>query len=311
MTPSALAQGPVAIAVATPDVYANCVALMVHFSEFGNRRSVDLDTEVIGDGETDKDYLSLSKSLIDKAALRPIKRLINETREALLTKAAVPSFAADGMYLLSVAGVERAEMILTDAQRQLGYLVDAILVDYPALIDQARLRLGPLFHLEDYPTVANLRARFGMSWRYLSLGAPAQLQVVGGAFLAAERAKVAAASHDAAIEIRNLYRASLLDLTAHMVDRLEPTEANGKKRRFHESALDNLTAFLDADPIRNVTGDADIRALTERMRAILAGVDVDAIRTNEALRAAVQANLADVKVELDALVREGRAIVVE
>jgi len=308
MTPSATSHAPVNVATASPDVYANCIALMIQFSEFGNRRAVNLDDEVIGEGEVDKDLLSLTKALIDRAALRGIKRIISNTRERLLTEAAVPSFASDGMYLLSVAGVERAETILTDASREMGRLVDAMLLDYPALVAQAKIRLGPMFREGDYPTVGALRAKFGVSWRYLSLGAPSQLQAVSGTFLAEQRRKIQAASTEAAAEIRNLYRASLLELTGHLVERLQPVEANGKKRRFHESALEQVTTFLDADPIRNVTNDTEIRAMSEKIRRILGGLDVEQIRTDDDLRARVAVDMEAVKAELDALVRSGRAM---
>jgi hypothetical protein len=296
---------PLAIQAATPDVFSNCVALMVHFSTFGNRRTIELgDTEA---GGADKELLNLTKALLDPKALREANRVATRTKKRLLEQAAVPSFAADGMYLLSTAGVEVAQQILIEESAKLGGIVDTIVAKLPAMKADAAKRLGPRYNEDDYPTMSELKTQFGMSWRYLSLGAPAQLQAVSGAFMAEQRAKIEAESKRAAADIRNMYRASLLELTGHLADMLKPGP-DGKLRRFHDSALDKVNAFLDADPVRNITNDADIVAIGQQIRAILGGMDANIIKSDDAARAKLASDMDIVTSALGALVKSGRAM---
>lgn len=290
---------PVEVDAASADVFQNCVALMVSFSTFGNRRTIEISTEEAAGA--DPEMLNLTKALFDPKALRDVNRVATRTKRRLLDSCAVPSFAADGMYLLSTPGVTIAHKILTEEKAILSGVVDKIIAGLPNFIEDAKLRLGPRFNEKEYPTAAELKGHFGMRWRFLSLGAPAQLQAVSDEFLKAEQDKIAADSARAAGEIRTLYRATLLQLTGHLVDMLRPGP-DGKPRRFHESALTKISKFLSAMPVQNITNDADIVAIGEKAKKLLAGIDVALIKDDELLRAKVADDMAVVTAELKTLV---------
>ncbi|MER3425258.1 MAG: hypothetical protein C4293_20555, partial [Nitrospiraceae bacterium] len=46
--------------------------------------------------------------------------------------------------------------------------VDAFIAAYPSLVEQAKVRLGPLFDPEDYPPGETLSELFGVSIQYLT-----------------------------------------------------------------------------------------------------------------------------------------------
>jgi hypothetical protein len=312
-----VAVAPEQIAAATPDVFSNCVALMVHFATFGNRRTIAIDDDMkaaLGEQDTaaddaavDEDMFNLTKALFDRKVLREINRVSGRTKRRLLDTCAVPSFAADGMYLLSTAGVEIAQGILLDEKTHLTAAVEQLIATLDEHKADAQKRLGPRYVEAEYPSATELKAHFGMSWRYLSLGAPAQLQAVSDQFMAEQRAQIEADSKRAAAEIRNLYRASFAELTGHFAEMLKPGD-DGKPRRFHPSALEKINTFLTAMPVQNITNDAEIVALGNEAKRILAGVDVGIIKSDDALRAKVQADMAIVTASVQALVKSGRAI---
>ena len=74
-----------------------CWLLIVDRHHFGNRAHVDMTDLVIGDGEADKDRLSLSKKLLDCAEVKAIVALFRDCAEWLFTNG-LPSFIRPGMY---------------------------------------------------------------------------------------------------------------------------------------------------------------------------------------------------------------------
>jgi hypothetical protein len=60
--------------------------------------------------------------------------------------------------------------------------------------------------------------------------------------------------------------------------------------------------FLGTFDFRNVTDDAELKALVEKARETLAGVSADDLRTTAGVRAKVQLGMADLAAELDTMI---------
>ena len=106
---------------------------------------------------------------------------------------------------------------------------------------------------------------------------------------------------EAGHEIQQVLRAAMAELVKHMRDRLKDGP-DGKPLRFKESTVSNLVEFLGTFDFRNVTDDAELKVLVDRARAIVAGVDAEALRTTADLRARVQQEMADLAAELDTMI---------
>src|SRR4029077_12849498 len=95
------------------------------------------------------------------------------------------------------------------------------------------------------------------------------------------------------------------------IDRLKPGE-NGKKKIFRSKSKDGkeigFTAkfndFLSCFQGRNITEDAELQQLVEKARALLAGVDGDALRESETQRDSVRTGFEEIQKTLDVLVTE-------
>jgi Protein of unknown function (DUF3150) len=315
----AAAQAALAQPAALPNIYAKTVAISVDRSKFGNRRkvslanvNVELDVpsaaERVDNERADKSMLALSKKLLQSPELKAITTLDNEV-QAFMDNRSVPAFFKPGIYLVPLKAVEEVEAGLVAFRDKRIVLRDAFLAVYPATVEAMKDVLGELYNPVDYPSVEDMRSMFGFSWRYLNLGAPGQLQSINAKLYAEQRQKIEASVQDAAQEIRAMLRATMQQLVAHMIDRLTPGP-DGKRKRFHDSLVDNFNAFVDHFDLRNVTDDAALQQLVAQARRIVTvGLDADALRHSDAVRDHVVAGLAEVKATLDTLViAKGRVI---
>lgn len=249
---------------------------------------------------TDKSLLHLTKDILDSEELRAIQRLDGLVRD-YLSRLGLPSPLKNGCYLIPIDLIETVEAKLGDLFAQRDTLVQTFLTAYPEKCAQAASRLGPLFDPRDYPSIETLQEGFEVSTQYLTFGVPGTLQSISKSLL--EREEEKAKQRIAAIEdeIVQVLRLSLKELVDHMVDRLQPG-ADGKPKVFRNTLMTNMQEFLETFKARNLTNDQDLEALVDQAKGILAGVDATTLRTNDATRSHVQAQLTQIKHSLDGLV---------
>jgi len=106
---------------------------------------------------------------------------------------------------------------------------------------------------------------------------------------------------EAGREIQQVLRTAMAELVKHMRDRLKDGP-EGKPLRFKETTVSNLVDFLGTFDFRNVTDDAELKALVGKAREMLAGVSADDLRTTAGVRAKVQQGMADLAAELDTMI---------
>jgi hypothetical protein len=295
-----------------PDIYANTIALALDRSTYGNRRKVSLANVAV---DADKNMLTLTKRLLNSPELKAINAIMAEASQYLADKS-VPAFFKPGIHLVPFAAVGDVDAKLTELKAKLfGPLpngetcaVDAFIAAYPAQIAIMKDVLREMFNEGDYLTADQMRSQFAFTWRYLNLGAPSQLQSINAKIFNEQRALVAAQVQEAALEIRQMMRATMLELVEHMRERLTP-DADGKPKMFRESMIERFNAFIDNFNVRNVTDDAALKAVVEQARALVNGVDADVLRNDKLRRDAINSGLDAVKATLDTMVvKQGRFI---
>jgi len=183
---------------------------------------------------------------------------------------------------------------------------------YPELVEGARARLRTLFDVRDYPPVETVRAAFGFSWRYITFRVPETLVAIDRAMFEREREKAAQHWAEAAAAIQALLRANMVELVAHMVERLTPN-ADEKQKVFKGSTVSNLSEFLRDFDARNIVDDQELAAVVARARELLDGVDPSTLRDSGEVRAAVHSGFARIQRQLDVMVtnRPARRIILE
>jgi hypothetical protein len=303
-----------------PNVLTRSVAVNISRSLFGVTRKVrGTDVDIVpttvapqdddGDGTAEakpnQRLLSVHKRLLNCAELRAVAALDRDLQEWMQAKC-LPSFFRPGIYLVPHALVATVEAALEAHVAKRAALVDAFVRHYPARVAEMRASLGALFNGADYPDAEGARAAFAFRWEWLDLAAPARLRRLDARIFAAAQARAAAQQQEVAQQIRDVLRASMLELVDHMRDRLTGTTTTGKPKVFRDTMVARLRAFLDDFPSRDLTDDDDLRALVGRARGMLAGVAPDDLRADGAVRDRVAADMEAIGAELAAMTT-GRA----
>jgi hypothetical protein len=274
------------------------VFLKTRFGAIGNARKVS-GAEVL---KTDADaaLLKVSKTLLDSAELDAIKKEDGKMR-AWLYNTCLPFDM--GIMLLPIGLIETAEAKMKAYKIERAALVEKFITAYPGLCAEAAQHLGSLFEASEYPTVDEIRKRYTFDWQYTTFSVPGQLKNISSALFEAEQQKAAATMQAATEEITSLMRETLLKLVSHLQARLSPGD-EGKPKILRESAVDNLTQFLNTFDLRNVTNDADLASQVAKARALIGGHDANALRNSDVLKTQVLAGLDSIMDSLSGMVEE-------
>ena len=145
-------------------------------------------------------------------------------------------------------------------------------------IDQARLDLGKLFRIEDYPSKESLQAKFGIRYRI----APVPDADHFMARLASDDTARAKRDIERQIEERlheavgDLYR-RLGEAVERVSERLQEGE-DGKPLLFRNSMIENIRDLVDVVPRLNIFGDDRLARLCEDVKDRIAHADPDTLR---------------------------------
>ena len=173
--------------------------------------------------------------------------------------------------------------------------------DYEDNIDQARLDLGKLFRIEDYPSKEALQGKFGIRYRITPVP-DADHFMAKLASDDTDRVKrdiehqVEERLHDA---VGDLYR-RLGEAVERVSERLQE-DGEGKPLVFRDSMIENIRGLVDVVPRLNIFGDDRLARLCEQVKEKIAGVEPDALRPSRSFDPAARAR---VKRDADALTEQ-------
>lgn len=277
------------------DLAQRTVCVKVRLSRLGNSRKVSNSQVEV---DTDKSLIRVSKHLLDSKELRTIANFDGEIRRYLYDTC-LPFEA--GIHLCPFALLEQTEGKLREFTTGRETLVSAFLEAYPGLCLEAAKRLRSLYNPADYPPADHVAQQFSFTWQYISFGVPDQLREISTKIWHDEREKAAQMMAEAGREIQQVLRTAMAELVKHMRDRLKDGP-DGKPLRFKETTVSNLVDFLGTFDFRNVTDDAELKALVDKARETLTGISADDLRTTAGVRSKVQQGMADLAAELDTMI---------
>lgn len=302
-------------------VFDKSIGLMVTFKRFGVTRRVvssaidvqdPLDPEA---SNVDKALLNVTKLLIDSKELREIVTEDGIFRQYILSRC-LPFPLKAGIYLLPVALLQEVDAKLEEFKTLRGVLVQNFLVAYPALVKAAAARLGFLYSAADYPAVGSVARSFGLEHRYINFSVPGRLQSIDRKIFLREQERAREQWKVAVDEVKLALRAKVKEFVDHLQERLTGTYEDGRRagkpKIIHKSYLEKFQDFLNVFDERNITNDQELGVLVQRMRDLVAGKNVEDIRTEDAVRDSLQAGFTQIKVQLDTMVvdRPNRAILI-
>jgi hypothetical protein len=279
------------------DLATKTVFIKLHLDLLGNSRKVSSSQVEV---DADKALIRVSKNPLDSAELQAVRSLDGDIRRYLYDTC-LPFDV--GIHLLPLGLIESVDERLREFKQKREELVEAFLLAYPRLCQEAAGRLRTLYNPADYPAEEEVRSFFTLNWQYISYGVPEQLGEISARIFETEREKAAEAMSQACDEIQQVMRASLLEMVSHLRDRLAD-QPDGKPQHLRESTVQKLRDFLATFDLRNVVDDQELKEQVEKARGLLEGVSTDALRNMPLVRSWVREGMANIAAQMDRLVSD-------
>ena len=198
------------------------------------------------------------------------------------------AWSDEGWRLLPTANYSHYADFTRDVKAQFTELLEDFLAEYPRLRDSARLRLGSMYDEKDYPTVSQIRGKFGFYLDFSPLPAKGDFRVN----LPKEEVRRIEA------EVQGRVSNATADAMRDAWERLYKCVSNVKERLgnpdaiFRDSLITNAADLCDVLSRLNVTGDANLDAMVAEVKDNIACNDPDMLREDAELRQAA-ADIAD------------------
>ena len=204
-----------------------------------------------------------NKCLLPKAAFAALTATMSKARSSHYEQT-LP-WDDQGSRLLTVSNYEHYMALLDGLSERMVRDRARFIEDYEDNIDQARLDLGKLFGIEDYPSKEALRGKFGIRYRITPVP-DADHFMAKLASDDTDRVKrdiehqVEERLHDA---VGDLYR-RLGEAVERVSERLQE-DGEGKPLVFRDSMIENIRGLVDVVPRLNIFGDDTLARLCEQV----------------------------------------------
>lgn len=260
-----------------PSIASSAMLVTFSISVWGARKTDKKARAQLASQNHAKDSaLSVTKRLVDSEILDKITQCRTEARQYHYSRTLPWSDA--GSRLLTTVNYFDYTKVMSEYQNQFYKLVDEFVQEYYVEILKAQATLGNMFDSSVYPDSDEVRAKFGMRLSYEPVPEAGDFRVdVGNSAMAELRD-----SYESAYEQRiqsamgDIWR-RLYDKLANASERLD-LDADGKKRKFHDTLVSNVVELIDVMRTCNITGDAQMTAMADKLEDIFRGVSPQTLR---------------------------------
>jgi len=242
--------------------------------------------------DADPSLIRATKYLVDRSCLKPVEEVRHQARTFLYNKT-LP-FPIPGVLFIPKSLLTEVDETFQGYQKVFENKVTEFAGNYDLFMNTAKLRLNGLFNRNDYPT--DIRSRFSFTWRFLVIDAPGKSGVLTPEIYNREKENFQQTIREFQEMAVTTLRVRFAELVDHMVDRL-----SGKKKIFRDSMVDNIRHFLSDFEKLNISDDTELAEQVERCRAILSGVDPNALRSDLSIRKEIAKNITSVQDTLDGM----------
>ena len=176
-------------------------------------------------------------------------------------------------------------------------MTDAFFREYPNLVQIAFNYLGDMANKDDYPSIDELRSKFGFRLVFTPLPASGDFRLD----VPAQALEEMRADYDKAFNTRveqamrepweRLYKV-LSDMSAKLTD----DETSEVKKRYHETLITNATEMVGMLKHMNITNDPKLEEARAALEVSIRGIDIDDIKDSAVVRN-------DVKTNVDAILK--------
>lgn len=172
--------------------------------------------------------------------------------------------------------------------------VTQFIEQYPNLVLAAERSLGDLFNPADYPSIDEVRSKFGFRLVFSPVAESGDFRIdVGNSELAELREQYESAYESRVQEAMQTAWDKLHDVLTTMSEKL--TEPEGEKPKlFHGTFVSNITDMCQLLTHLNITNNPELEMARRELERAIANVDIADIRSDPGLRVDLKARVDEV-----------------
>lgn len=227
--------------------------------------------------------------LADDARLTTVNKYAAEIRNWLAVTT-LP-WSDSGMRLVTTKQFMDFKADLDARKAQFEVLVNDFVAMYPTLISAQAFKLGSMFDRNEYPSQADIAAKFSLTYSFMPVPEAGDFRVDIAEDIRKDLEEQYAKDYAASVEAVNK---DLWDRLKTVLDKMSDrlgSDAGGKNKIFRDTLVENALEVCDMLGVLNVTGDAQLEAVRKEVQQTLLGVTADDLRKSEATRKDVKAQV--------------------
>jgi hypothetical protein len=199
-----------------------------------------------------------------------------------------------GLRLLTTGMYFDYQKKISEMEQEFYRLVSVAVDDWDNMIVRARVKLGDLFNVEDYPSKDEITNKYRFSVKYSPVPSVGDWRVdVGNEAMAYLNECHAKAQQE---NIEGAYK-EVWDRTYEALTNMSNKLSGDKKQIFRDTLVSNVSDMVGLLEKFNITGDETMRKAKTKLEDIMFGITPDALREDDDLRL-------DTKSKVDALLKE-------
>ena len=228
-------------------------------------------------GAHSDDAARVNKNLMaGMANLKKVTDFVASTRSNFYTMT-LP-WSDSGQRLIPMAQFFELKKWINTQEIEFNSIVSEFLQEYPTLISAQAFQLGALFNRNEYPSVDEIRHKFGFRVGFLPLPQAGDFRVDATTEVINEMEEQYKETLNTRIQQVNEDLWERLHSTIkHMADRMG-VSADGKKNIFRDSMVDNAVDLCDLLKRLNITNDQKLEKARASLESALLGVDATELR---------------------------------
>ena len=280
----------------------DCVFITTHFHMgIGRMRQI---RDIAVETTADKSQLRHQKQLIDSPELDEIRSQDGYLTRHLNARSCKYSEATRFLAKTEVPKVWKVLEAYRTIRRPA--LVATFMQKYRELeaVDFAPLAavLGEQFDRGDYPKSDVVERGFYFGYEFREVG-EVRLDGVPAEIVESEMKKDAEKREAAVIEWQETLRFAGMEVVNALFEAVKP-QPDGKKRRLHDSTVDNLQEFLKTFNLRDLAGDSEYQMkVVAPLQKLMKGVSMEKIRHSDNLKNHIANEIAEIRKSASLLVQ--------
>jgi hypothetical protein len=186
-------------------------------------------------------------------------------------------------------------------QQNMNTMIEDFYANYADLIDLAKHHMGDLFNPYDYPSIEELRNKFGFRLVFSPLPESGDFRLdIPKADMVEMQDKYELAFNDRLKDAMREPWDKLHKTLTHISEKLTDVEGDDEtKKRYHDTLITNAQELCGLLTHLNVTKDPLLETARRSLELTMLGVDIEAIKESPDVRSSVKAKVDDILKKFD------------